>query len=284
MKGKVVITDLTKVFQAGSENEKLVLEKINLTINPGEKLMLVGASGCGKSTALRMVAGLEKKTSGSITLDSQEITSPSRDLGVVFQQSTLFPWLTVKQNIFFSRSLRVNMFQADKDIASAVYRGNALIELMGLEQSKHLYPSQISGGMQQRANIARALVSSPKVLLLDEPFSALDSQTRDVMHIITRHLFNIEKTTVIFVTHDVNEALKLGDRIIVLSTNPGRIDSEFVTQNLPRNFDGIPIPDHPEVIQMQKNIKSRITQTSSIVVSDELLQKVASKSLYPDVL
>ncbi|WP_075322468.1 ABC transporter ATP-binding protein [Acidithiobacillus albertensis] len=284
MKGKVVITDLTKVFQAGSENEKLVLEKINLTINPGEKLMLVGASGCGKSTALRMVAGLEKKTSGSITLDGQEITSPSRDLGVVFQQSTLFPWLTVKQNIFFSRSLRVNMFQSDKDISSAVYRGNALIELMGLEQSKHLYPSQISGGMQQRANIARALVSSPKVLLLDEPFSALDSQTRDVMHIITRHLFNIEKTTVIFVTHDVNEALKLGDRIIVLSTNPGRIDSEFVTKNLPRNFDGIPIPDHPEVIQMQKNIKSRITQTSSIVVSDELLQKVASKSLYPDVL
>ncbi len=246
--------------------------------------MLVGASGCGKSTALRMVAGLEKKTSGSITLDGQEITSPSRDLGVVFQQSTLFPWLTVKQNIFFSRSLRVNMFQSDKDISSAVYRGNALIELMGLEQSKHLYPSQISGGMQQRANIARALVSSPKVLLLDEPFSALDSQTRDVMHIITRHLFNIEKTTVIFVTHDVNEALKLGDRIIVLSTNPGRIDSEFVTKNLPRNFDGIPIPDHPEVIQMQKNIKSRITQTSSIVVSDELLQKVASKSLYPDVL
>jgi ABC-type nitrate/sulfonate/bicarbonate transport system, ATPase component len=284
MKGKVIITDLTKVFQAGSGSEKLVLENINLTINPGEKIMLVGASGCGKSTALRMVAGLEKKTSGSITLDGQEIISPSRDLGVVFQQSTLFPWLTVKQNIFFSRSLRVNMFQSDKDIASAVYRGNALIELMGLEQSKYLYPSQISGGMQQRANIARALVSSPKVLLLDEPFSALDSQTRDVMHVITRHLFNIEKTTVIFVTHDVNEALKLGDRIVVLSTNPGRIDSEFVTKNLPRDFDGIPIPDHPEVIQMQKNIKSRITQTSSIHVSDELLQKVASKSLYPDVL
>lgn len=276
MKGKVVITDLTKVFQAGSENEKLVLEKINLTINPGEKLMLVGSSGCGKSTALRMVAGLEKKTSGSITLDGQEITSPSRDLGVVFQQSTLFPWLTVKQNIFFSRSLRVNMFQSDKDISSAVYRGNALIELMGLEQSKHLYPSQISGGMQQRANIARALVSSPKVLLLDEPFSALDSQTRDVMHVITRHLFNIEKTTVIFVTHDVNEALKLGDRIIVLSANPGRIDSEFETMSLPRDSDGIPIPDHPEVIQMQKNIKLRITQTSSIFVSDELLQRVAT--------
>ena len=176
--GAVDISHIFKSFRI-KERKKLVirpvLDDINLSIRPGEKVMIVGASGCGKSTLLRLVAGLEQAAAGSISIDGDVVNGPGADRGVVFQQSTLFPWMTVWDNIIFSRRLRISLNSRDEQVSRAVYRSNALVTLMGLERSVELYPNQLSGGMQQRANIARALVSSPKVLLMDEPFGALDA-------------------------------------------------------------------------------------------------------------
>lgn len=276
--GAVDISHIFKSFRI-KERKKLVirpvLDDINLSIRPGEKVMIVGASGCGKSTLLRLVAGLEQAAAGSISIDGDVVNGPGADRGVVFQQSTLFPWMTVWDNIIFSRRLRISLNSRDEQVSRAVYRSNALVTLMGLERSVELYPDQLSGGMQQRANIARALVSSPKVLLMDEPFGALDAQTRETMHKVVNHLFNVEKTTVMFVTHDVDEAIVLGDKIVVLSANPGRVDSVFTTELLKRDEDGIVIKNDPVFFDFKEQILSRIRETTTLRATGDLLQKVA---------
>ena len=276
--GAVDISHIFKSFRI-KERKKLVirpvLDDINLSIRPGEKVMIVGASGCGKSTLLRLVAGLEQAAAGSISIDGDVVNGPGADRGVVFQQSTLFPWMTVWDNIIFSRRLRISLNSRDEQVSRAVYRSNALVTLMGLERSVELYPDQLSGGMQQRANIARALVSSPKVLLMDEPFGALDAQTRETMHKVVNHLFNVEKTTVMFVTHDVEEAIVLGDKIIVLSANPGRVDSVFTTESLKRDEDGIVIKNDSLFFDFKEQILSRIRETNTLRVTADLLQRVA---------
>ena len=276
--GAVDISHIFKSFRI-KERKKLVirpvLDDINLSIRPGEKVMIVGASGCGKSTLLRLVAGLEQAAAGSISIDGDVVNGPGADRGVVFQQSTLFPWMTVWNNIIFSRRLRISLNSRDEQVSRAVYRSNALVTLMGLEQSVESYPNQLSGGMQQRANIARALVSSPKVLLMDEPFGALDAQTRETMHKVVNHLFNVEKTTVMFVTHDVEEAIVLGDKIIVLSANPGRVDSVFTTESLKRDEDGIVIKNDSLFFDFKEQILSRIRETTTLRATVDLLQRVA---------
>ncbi|WP_291520593.1 ABC transporter ATP-binding protein [Acidithiobacillus sp.] len=276
--GAVDISHIFKSFRI-KERKKLVirpvLDDINLSIRPGEKVMIVGASGCGKSTLLRLVAGLEQAAAGSISIDGDVVNGPGADRGVVFQQSTLFPWMTVWDNIIFSRRLRISLNSRDEQVSRAVYRSNALVTLMGLERSVELYPNQLSGGMQQRANIARALVSSPKVLLMDEPFGALDAQTRETMHKVVNHLFNVEKTTVMFVTHDVEEAIVLGDKIIVLSANPGRVDSVFTTESLKRDEDGIVIKNDSVFFDFKEQILSRIRETTTLRATADLLQMVA---------
>ncbi|MBW9248808.1 MAG: ATP-binding cassette domain-containing protein [Acidithiobacillus ferriphilus] len=276
--GAVDISHIFKSFRI-KERKKLVirpvLEDINFSIRPGEKVMIVGASGCGKSTLLRLVAGLEQAAAGSISIDGDVVNGPGADRGVVFQQSTLFPWMTVWDNIIFSRRLRISLNSRDEQVSRAVYRSNALVTLMGLERSVELYPNQLSGGMQQRANIARALVSSPKVLLMDEPFGALDAQTRETMHKVVNHLFNVEKTTVMFVTHDVEEAIVLGDKIIVLSANPGRVDSVFTTESLKRDEDGIVIKNDSVFFDFKEQILSRIRETTTLRATVDLLQRVA---------
>ena len=276
--GAVDISHIFKSFRI-KERKKLVirpvLDDINLSIRPGEKVMIVGASGCGKSTLLRLVAGLEQAAAGSISIDGDVVNGPGADRGVVFQQSTLFPWMTVWDNIIFSRRLRISLNSRDEQVSRAVYRSNALVTLMGLEQSVELYPNQLSGGMQQRANIARALVSSPKVLLMDEPFGALDAQTRETMHKVVNHLFSVEKTTVMFVTHDVEEAVVLGDKIIVLSANPGRVDSVFTTELLKRDEDGIVIKNDPVFFDFKEQILLRIRETTTLRATADLLQRVA---------
>lgn len=276
--GAVDISHIFKSFRI-KERKKLVirpvLDDINLSIRPGEKVMIVGASGCGKSTLLRLVAGLEQAAAGSISIDGDVVNGPGADRGVVFQQSTLFPWMTVWNNIIFSRRLRISLNSRDEQVSRAVYRSNALVTLMGLEQSVESYPNQLSGGMQQRANIARALVSSPKVLLMDEPFGALDAQTRETMHKVVSHLFSVEKTTVMFVTHDVEEAIVLGDKIVVLSANPGRVDSVFTTESLKRDEDGIVIKNDSLFFDFKEQILSRIRETNTLRVTADLLQRVA---------
>ena len=276
--GRVEIKGICKSFRIRKDKKisnRPVLDDINLYINPGEKVMIVGASGCGKSTLLRLISGLDQPTAGSITVDRDLVKGPGADRGVVFQQSTLFPWMTVWDNIIFSRRLHISLNARDEQVSRAVYRSNALVTLMGLEQSVELYPNQLSGGMQQRANISRALVSSPKVLLMDEPFGALDAQTRETMHKVVNHLFKVEKTTVIFVTHDVDEAIVLGDRIIVLSANPGRVDSTFTTESLSRDEAGMVKKNDVSFFECKEQILSRIRATTMMRATDDLLQKVA---------
>jgi ABC-type nitrate/sulfonate/bicarbonate transport system ATPase subunit len=218
--GGIAIRNLNKSFEL--EGRTLpVLQDINLSIQPGEFLALVGSSGCGKTTLLRILLGLEKGYHGSVFLDGVPIVGPSSERGIVFQEHRLLPWLTVAQNVGFGlREL--------KDAQEKRRRVGEALQLVGLEAFENAYPGQLSGGMAQRAAIARALVNKPRVLLLDEPLGALDALTRLRMQRELDVLVRKEKVTTVLVTHDIEEALYLADRVIVLSARPGRIKRELV--------------------------------------------------------
>ena len=281
MNNKVHLLDVAHVSKnfdsrKKGDQKKKVLEDISFSMHHGERLVIVGASGCGKSTLLRMIAGLDEASVGDLFIEGAKICGPGKDRGFVFQKSILFPWLSIKNNISISRRLRINMFSSDEEISRVVYRTNALIALMGLERAEDLFPKQISGGMQQRVSIARALVSNPKILLMDEPFSALDTQTKENLYKIVNRVFSIEKTSVILVTHDVKEAVILGDRIIVLAPNPGRIDSAFTTETLPRDEQGLVVESDMKVVDLVESIRNRIRSTTTQLSDDDLLERVAS--------
>ncbi len=223
---KVIIQNLGKVF-AGSTTAA-ALQGVNLSIADNEFVTLVGASGCGKSTLLRILAGLETHTSGNVLCDGKPVAGPGAERAMVFQHYSLYPWLTVIENIKFSRKLRANRGNLmSSDVEAASGRADALLNLIGLNKVAHAYPNQLSGGMQQRVAIARALMGRPQVLLMDEPFGALDAQTREVMHDLILHIHRVEKTTIVFVTHDVEEAIYLGQRVVLLQPRPGRIHSIY---------------------------------------------------------
>jgi len=223
---KVSIQNLGKVF-AGSTTPA-ALQGVNLSIANNEFVTLVGASGCGKSTLLRILAGLETQTSGSVQCDGRPVAGPGAERAMVFQHYSLYPWLSVIENIKFSRKLRANRGNLmSSDVEAASGRADALLNLIGLNKVANAYPNQLSGGMQQRVAIARALMGRPQVLLMDEPFGALDAQTREVMHDLILHIHRVEKTTIVFVTHDVEEAIYLGQRVVLLQPRPGRIHSIY---------------------------------------------------------
>ena len=224
---KVIIQNVGKVFERAASPVP-ALENVNLSIDDNEFITLVGASGCGKSTLLRILAGLEYRTSGDVLCDGRNIAAPGADRAMVFQHYSLYPWLTVMENIKFSRQLKVNRENlSSADVEAASGRADALLNLIGLNKVRDAYPNQLSGGMQQRVAIARALMGRPSILLMDEPFGALDSQTREVMHDLILHIHRIEKTTIVFVTHDVEEAVYLGQRVVLMQPRPGRIHSIF---------------------------------------------------------
>ena len=276
MAKSINISSLGKIF-SNAEGTTIALEQINLAVEAGEFVTLVGASGCGKSTLLRIVAGLEKKTSGQVHIDTAPIDGPGVDRAVVFQHYSLYPWLTVMQNIKFSRRLeaqRSEITSADVEVASG--RADALLAVMGLKHVAGAYPNQLSGGMQQRVAIARALMPRPQILLMDEPFGALDAQTRDVMHDLIRYLRAIENTTIVFVTHDVEEAIYLGNRVVVLAPRPGRIDSIH-----PVPLPGERIQDMKlaaEFIAMKRTILERIRDTSGIKTDYDMLRKLTQNA------
>lgn len=198
-----------------------VLKDIELNIQPGEFVSIVGASGCGKSTLLRLIVGLDQDYQGQILLDQQPVRGPGLERGIVFQDHRLFPWMTLQQNI--ALALKNHTMPATyKDRLVAEH-----IELVGLSGYEHAYPHQLSGGMAQRAAIARALVNKPKVLLLDEPLGALDALTRVRLQQELQRIWVQERCTVIMVTHDIEEALYLGDRVIVMDAHPGRIREDL---------------------------------------------------------
>jgi NitT/TauT family transport system ATP-binding protein len=268
---KICIRNLDKHYGAGARRTH-ALSNVSLDIAPGEFVTLVGASGCGKSTLLRTLGGLEEYAIGSMHCNGEPVDGPGPDRAMVFQSYSLYPWLTVQENVRFCRRLhhhRDNTTSADVERASG--RADALIALMGLAHVRHAYPSELSGGMQQRVAIARALMVKPEVLLMDEPFGALDAQTREVMHDLMRFLYLREQTTVVFVTHDVEEAIYLGQRVVVMAPRPGRIDSIFeVPFGAQRDQD---LKLSPEFTDLKRRILDRIRETSGMKTDLEQLQK-----------
>jgi ABC-type nitrate/sulfonate/bicarbonate transport system ATPase subunit len=218
---RITIAGLGKVYRS-RKSEFEALRNIHLSIGKNEFLTLIGPSGCGKSTLLRVLAGLEDATSGTILIDGQPIGGPGADRGMVFQSYTLFPWLTVRENIEYGLKLNGVPTLERRRVSDRYLR------LIRLEPFAKAYPKQLSGGMKQRVAIARALANKPKVLLMDEPFGALDAQTKQEMQQILLDVWEKEKTTVVFITHDIEEALFLSQRICVMGANPGRIISEHI--------------------------------------------------------
>jgi sulfonate transport system ATP-binding protein len=222
------INNLTKVYKADNGDVK-ALSDITLTVNPGEFAAIAGTSGCGKSTLLRLIAGLETDFQGSIRLGDDLIKGPDVNRGMIFQEARLFPWLTAAQNIAFGLVGKYT----EKEKAGIVEKHIRRVGLEGFEKS---HPHQLSGGMQQRVSIARALVNNPKLLTLDEPFGALDALTRLQMQQEILRIWELEKTTMILVTHDIDEAVYLADRVIVLSSRPGTV-RKIVPVDIPRPRD-----------------------------------------------
>jgi NitT/TauT family transport system ATP-binding protein len=220
------IEKVSKIFQVeGKEME--ALHDINLSIKENEFICFIGPSGCGKTTLLRIIAGLDEPTSGAVYLKGEAITGPGPERGMVFQEYSLFPWRTVLDNIAFGPQLK-GVSKEERYEKARLY-----LRMVGLERFEESYPHELSGGMKQRVAIARALVNDPLALLMDEPFGALDAQTRNVMQSELLRIWNEERKTIVFVTHSVDEAIYLGDRIMIMSTRPGRI-KDIIDLDLPR--------------------------------------------------
>ena len=207
---------------AGAGGGTLALQATSLTVAENDFVTILGPSGCGKSTLLRIVAGLDHPTAGEVLLDGARITAPGADRGMVFQSYTLFPWLDVLDNVCFGLRERGLPRAQQREIAQG------FIARVGLNGFEHHYPKQLSGGMQQRTAIARALANNPRILLMDEPFGALDHQTRELMQELLLGIWEAERKTVLFVTHDIDEAVFMGSRVVVMSARPGRIKLDRV--------------------------------------------------------
>jgi NitT/TauT family transport system ATP-binding protein len=226
---------LTKHF-FGRSGTLHALDSIDLEVENGEFLVLVGASGCGKSTLLNLIAGLQQSDRGKVVMDGVRVTQPGPDRSVVFQDGALFPWLNVKKNVEFG--LRRTGLSAKERAEKAHY----YLRLVKLDRFADSYIHELSGGMRQRVAIARALAVEPKVLLMDEPFSALDAQTREDLYVELQDIWERLQTTVIFVTHNVREAVTLGDRVVLMSGRPGRIQEIFPVRILrPRHIDDVDV-------------------------------------------
>jgi NitT/TauT family transport system ATP-binding protein/sulfonate transport system ATP-binding protein len=254
------IEQVSRTFPARHGNAPTrALEPADLIIGNNDFVTILGPSGCGKSTLLRIVAGLDRPTGGRVVLDGREVTGPGADRGMVFQSYTLFPWLTVRENIAFGlRERGVPQHERNKV-------ADALIHQVGLAGFENHWPKQLSGGMQQRTAIARALANDPKILLLDEPFGALDNQTRALMQEMLLAIWERDQKTVLFVTHDIEEAIFLGSRIIVMSARPGRIKAEInVDLPHPRSYK---IKTTPEFVRLKERLVEEI-RTEAIKVAE----------------
>ena len=268
---KISIRGLTKHFDGAPTH---ALENVNLDIGANEFVTFVGASGCGKSTLLRTIGGLEVQTAGELLVDNRPVTGPGIDRAMVFQHYSLYPWMTVMENIKFCRQLAAHtQDRSSSDVEAASGRADALLRLMGLEASTGAWPNQLSGGMQQRVAIARALMGRPDIVLMDEPFGALDAQTREVMHDLIRYVHRLEKATIVFVTHDVEEALYLGSRVVLMAPRPGRIDTIYEVPFGDQRTQDLKFA--PEFVRLKRDILERIRETSGMKTDLEQLQRLS---------
>ena len=224
---RISIASVTKRFESG-DSAVIALDDVNLAVQDREIVTVVGASGCGKSTLLNLIAGFETPSAGQVLVDGQPIKGPGPDRGVIFQQTALFPWLSVEDNIAFGLSLRANRGKADR--RQVVER---LLHRTGLSAFRERRPAELSGGMRQRAAIASVLAINPSTLLMDEPFGALDSLTRSIMQDFLLEIWEEQRKTVVLVTHDIDEAIYLADKTVVMTAHPGRI-CEVIDVDLPR--------------------------------------------------
>jgi ABC-type nitrate/sulfonate/bicarbonate transport system ATPase subunit len=225
------VTQLSRRFVSPGQADVLALDETNLSVKENDFITILGPSGCGKSTLLRIIAGLDTPTTGEVVLDGHTLAGPSAERGMVFQSYTLFPWLTVLENVCFGLRERGLSTQQQSDLA------HDFLNKVGLAQFAQHYPKQLSGGMQQRTALARALANNPRILLMDEPFGALDHQTRELMQELLLGIWEKQQKTVLFVTHDIDEAVFMGTRVLVMSARPGRIKFDAnVAFNHPRHY------------------------------------------------
>lgn len=245
---KLVASNVCKIYNAGKKNAFKAIDDVNVEVCENEFVCMVGPSGCGKSTLLRMFAGLDFPTSGEITIDGEKIIGPGANRGMVFQTYTLFPWMTVEDNIKFGPKLKKMTKQEQQEIT------DKYLTAIGLEKFRNSRPKELSGGMKQRVAIARALANNPEVLLMDEPFGALDLFTKSQMQLMMRELWQRERTTIVFITHDIEEAVFLGTKVYVMSASPGQI-REIIDIDLPYNRD-LDLKDTPEFIKIRRHIHS----------------------------
>jgi len=246
---KLQSQNISKSFKT-AKGELKVLDNCSISLKENEFVSIVGTSGCGKSTLLNIIAGLLPPSSGKVLVDGQVIKGPGRDRGVVFQSYTLFPWLSVEKNILFALK---NSKLSKKEKTELVKHYINSVGLSGFEKS---YPKELSGGMKQRVAIARALVYKPSVMLMDEPFGALDAQTRGMMQELLLKVWQEHKTTVLFITHDVDEAIFMSDRVLIMTARPGKIKEEIaVNLGRPRSYE---ILTSPEFMTLKRQILEAI--------------------------
>ena len=247
---KLAVHGIGKVFD-GRDGELVALEGVDLEIAEKEFVTVIGTSGCGKSTLLSIIAGLAEETEGEVLVDGKPVLAPGRDRGVVFQSYTLFPWLTAQKNVEFA-------LKEKGEARTRIAREH--LKLVGLERFADSYPSELSGGMRQRVAIARALSYKPEVLLMDEPFGALDAQTRQLMQELLTRIWEEHRLTVMFVTHDIDEAVFLSDRVLVMTSRPGKIKEDIrIEIERPRTFE---VFSTPEFFQYKAQLLESVREES----------------------
>ncbi|MDD5139779.1 MAG: ABC transporter ATP-binding protein [Verrucomicrobiales bacterium] len=255
------VRDLKKSFGVNGATH-IVFDNVSLNIHRREFVCVVGPSGCGKSTLARIVAGLDEASGGEILLDGQAVAGPGSDRGMVFQGYTLFPWLTVRRNVMFGLQMH------GKDVNTAEAEAREWLDMVGLAKFENSYPHELSGGMKQRVAIARALANNPRILIMDEPFAALDAQTRCQMQGYLMQIWKKVDVTILFITHDLDEAALLADRILVMGTNPGRV-VEFIENPVPRPRS----PDQfisPEFLALKKRLEEHIHPPMEMEAAEKL--------------
>jgi NitT/TauT family transport system ATP-binding protein len=254
----VELNNVHKEFKKGKDQKLQVLKGINFNIEEGEFVSLLGPSGCGKSTVLKLIAGLDGATSGEVRVNGEKVTKPGTDRIVVFQEGGLFPWMTVKENVAYGLNL--------KKIPKAEVEQKAVdgLQMVHLGNFADAYPYELSGGMKQRVAIARALVMDPEVLLMDEPFAALDEQTRLVLHKELQNIWRKTGNTILFITHNIREALTLSDRVLLMSTRPGQIKESFTVQAArPRD------PADSVIVDLEKRVMTELETEMEKVLKEE---------------
>ncbi|XJZ29024.1 ABC transporter ATP-binding protein [Bacillota bacterium Lsc_1132] len=254
----MTINHVNKQYLNKDKQPVEILHDIHLTIEKGQFISILGPSGCGKSTLLSIVAGLTKATSGEILVEDRQVTKPGKDRGMVFQQAALFPWLNVTENVMFPLKKEMSKIEA-------MEQAKKFLKMVQLSKYHAHYPHELSGGMQQRVAIARALAMNPEILLMDEPFGALDEQTRSRLHVQLEKIWMETHKTILFVTHSIFESIKLSDRVIVMGTKPGTVLQD-IKINLPRPRDQY----KKEMFEIEEYIMSFLKNEIDKVVREEL--------------